>query len=45
MKKFKEASVAKFEAKETHLSAETAESLKISTSTVQFNIRKGVYLL
>jgi len=34
METFKEAAVAKFEAKETHLSAETAESLKISTRTV-----------
>jgi len=45
MKKFKEAAVAKFEAKETYLSAETAQSLKIPTMTVKFDIRKGVYRL
>jgi hypothetical protein len=45
MKKLKEDAVAKFEVKDTYLSAETAESLKSSTRTVQFDIRKGVYRL
>jgi len=44
MKKFKDATVAKFEAKETYLSVETVESLKIPR-TVKFDIRKGVYRL
>jgi hypothetical protein len=45
MRRFKEAAVAKFEAKETHLSVETAESLKISTRTVQIDVHKGNYRL